>query len=360
MENFIIHIHLFLTDKESEFTAYQNLKRLKKHGFKILITSPKQLPIDFYQFIDYFYYDTENQLLNRQYEGIEPTVWWSDYGNIKFNFIVNNIQRHGLAVLRSMIKGCQVANLNGFKYIIRFEYDDFFGLNSIKQIKDTAKKIDENNHDFYLFKNDYPGRRSDVSVHLMFYNCNKFIEVFGGIKNEDDYNNYLTKLGVAKQALILEQFILLALKKTNVNIDINFSSGEALNTLFRDTIFNKHQTSLGLRDGVLSDVMLAKINGKHSNSHVYIAAQNMFSEDPVNVYYDVFDNNNNLIHTYLFELEKDYWKFDAIPTTNIKTIKIKHNNSDYHKIVDIDSTTGSIVFFENDIVINPVSEIEIN
>ncbi len=125
-------------------------------------------------------------------------------------------------------------------------------------------------------------------------------------------------------------------------------------------LINKHQTSTGLKDGILSDVMLVKINDNYLNDRVYIAAQNMFSEDPVSVYYDLYDHNDNLIHTYLFELEKGFWKFDSILIDNIKTIKIKHNNSLPHKSITIDSTSGQILLFENNTRINPSSEIVIN
>ena len=49
MDKFVIHIHLYLTSTETELTAFNNLKRLKSNGFKILITSPKLIPLYFYQ-----------------------------------------------------------------------------------------------------------------------------------------------------------------------------------------------------------------------------------------------------------------------------------------------------------------------
>ena len=63
MDKFVIHIHLYLTSTETELTAFNNLKRLKSNGFKILITSPKLIPLYFYQYIDHFYYDNENQIV---------------------------------------------------------------------------------------------------------------------------------------------------------------------------------------------------------------------------------------------------------------------------------------------------------
>ncbi len=135
MEKFIIHLHLYLSDKENEYIAYQNLKKLKQHGFKILITSPKPLPEYLYEFIDFFCYDKENQLLTREYENIEPTILWTRSGDTELRFVTVKQQRHGLAVLRAMIKGCKLASAYGFEYIVRFEYDDCFGPQSMKLIE---------------------------------------------------------------------------------------------------------------------------------------------------------------------------------------------------------------------------------
>lgn len=347
MKDFIIHIHLYLTNKESEFTAYENLKRLKQYGFKILITSPKPLPENLYDFIDYFCYDKENQLLVREYKEIEPTILWTKNGNTELRFVVSKLQRHGLAVLRAMIKGCKFASLYGFKYIVRFEYDDCFGEHSMKLIEDTAKKIVENDYHFYVYKNDYAGRRNDISVHLMYYRCDKFLDVFGEVENEETYNHYLDKLGESNQALILEQFILSALEKTNESI--MYDTGENLINNYHDTMFNTHQSDPGLKDGVLSDVMVVKVNDILIDNQVYLAAQNFSSETVQTIYYDIFDINDNLVHTYFLELDKRHWQYIPISLDNIKTIKIKHNYSEYHKIVEVDVDTKQIVSFENNI-----------
>ncbi len=135
MDNFIIHLHLYITNKEAELTAFINIKNLKEHGFKILITSPFNLPDYFYPHIDYFLLDRENQIFKEKYKDIEPIIWWNQIDpNMTFNFLIDGFQTHGLAVLRSMIKGSSIAKALGYEYIIRFEYDDLFGKYSLNKI----------------------------------------------------------------------------------------------------------------------------------------------------------------------------------------------------------------------------------
>jgi hypothetical protein len=349
MEKFIIHLHLYLSDKENEYIAYQNLKKLKQHGFKILITSPKPLPEYLYEFIDFFCYDKENQLLTREYENIEPTILWTRSGDTELRFVTVKQQRHGLAVLRAMIKGCKLASAYGFEYIVRFEYDDCFGPQSMKLIEETARKIVENHNDFYVYKNEYIGSRNDVSVHLMYYNCDRFVEIFESVKDEETYNQYLDRLGHSRQALILEQFILSALENNTVNANIVYDKGENLTNLYSDTAFNRHQSDPGLKDGVLSDVLQLRIDGNLVHNQVYLAAQNFSSDKVQTIYYDVFDENDNIIHTYFLELEKTYWQYIPISLDNVKMIKIKHNHSEHHKIIYVDPDTKQISCFEDNI-----------
>ena len=84
---------------------------------------------------DIFYHDKENQLFVEEYEdvGVMYHFLMTDAFTLKFG--VEALQKHGLAVLRAMIKGCKVALLNNIKYIIRIESDALFGTKSIENLK---------------------------------------------------------------------------------------------------------------------------------------------------------------------------------------------------------------------------------
>jgi hypothetical protein len=342
VDNFVIHLHLYLTSRETELTAFNNLKRLKNYGFKILVTSPKPIPLDFYQYIDHFYYNNENQMMELEYKKADPLVWWYAAGNIKFNFVVDGFQKHGLAVLRSMIKGCQIAKGLGYKNIIRFEFDDFFGKKSIGLIKEICSDIEDKKYDFYTYKNDYGGERVDISTHLIFYSCDSFLKLFGRIKNEYDYKEYLKDLEIPDEAIILEEFIYRYIQKHNLNV--YYGNGHTMHQLFIDSAFNMHQSPIGVVDGAISDVMIIKRGEDRDLENLCIAAQNVSSDNPVIIYFDLYDKNKNLIKTDEIYLEIiGQWRYDFLNNTkNISEIKIRHQNNPVHKTFKVYFEDGQV------------------
>lgn len=335
MNSSVIHIHLFLTTRETELTAYNNLKRLKNAGFKILVTSPRPLPLDFYQYIEHYYYDPENQLMKLDYVGADPIVWWNDSPSFTLNFVVDGFQKHGLTVLRSMIKGASIAKALGYTNIIRFEFDDFFGLNSLKRLKETCKEIEENKYDFYVYKNDYGDDRLNVSTHLIFYSPDSFLQVFGRIENEYIYKECLEQIGLKDRAILLEEFIYRYMKLYPLNIC--YQSGVAMEELYKDTAFNMHQTPLGVYSGALSDVMRIRQNEEYDPKALCLVAQNVASEVPVTVYFDVYDNEDTLVKTVemYFQIIGE-WRYENLyDTENIKEIRIRHQDNPVHKIFKV-------------------------
>jgi hypothetical protein len=342
-------MHLYLTNRETELTAYNNLKRLKNNGFKILITSPKPIPLDFYSLIDHYYYDSENQLLELEYDNHQPLIWWNSSGDVSMNFIVNGFQYHSLAVLRSMIKGSIISKSLGYTNIIRFEFDDFFGFNSLNKIKDICKEIEINEYDFYLFKNKN-GTTEDISTHLMFYSANSFMKVFDKIQNEKDYKEYLKKIGFENKSMFLEQFMLKVIEKEELKI--LYQEGNMMQTIFNDTIFNIHQSPIGVFGGALSDVMRVDRNGTYVPDILGLTAKNISSELPVNIYFDIYNHQNNLIKTVKLHLQTiGNWKYEELHNTkNISEIKIRHQDKPHHKTFK--------VYMENDMI--KINNIDIN
>ena len=340
MSSFVIHIHLYLTTEDTERMAYDNLKRLKNAGFKILVTSPKPLPQSFYKYIDHYYYDSENQLMKLDYVGAEPIIWWNHSSSFTFNFVIDGFQKHGLTVLRSMIKGAKIAEALGYSNIIRFEFDDLFGLSSLETIKEVCKDIEQNSYDFYAYKNDYGGDRLNVSTHLIFYSTSSFSEVFGRIENEYDYKECLKQIGLEDRAILLEEFIYRFLQLHPLKV--SYQDGATMGQLYKDTAFNMHQTPIGVHNGVLSDVMKIEQNGECDTKSLCLVAQNITSESPVTAYFDVYNNESILINTVEMHLQvMGEWRYEfLIDTENVGEIKIRHQDSLAHK-------TFKVYFNEN-------------
>lgn len=346
-KNVIVHIHLFLNSEELENIAYDNIKTIKSEGFRVLITSPKILPSRFYEIVDVFYHDKENQLLQESYSDVETMWHWMHTDSFKLNFGVKEIQKHGLAVLRSMIKGCQVAKFNNIKYIFRMEFDDLLGKASFENIRILLKNIVKYNYDFCLIRNIYSAY-TDVSVHVMIYDCNKFLNVFGSIVDENSYNVQLYNLGIPKKSTMLETFIYLMVEKykSDCCLNVQYLDTKVLSEQFSDSKFNIHQNCFSLTDGVLSDVAYVFVKGKLQKK-LCLAARNFSSPTNIDIIFDISnkDGSKNSIKLEIGGLGGwSYFTLDNVG--DIDTIKIKNNNREYHKKYNVSIADGEVILLD--------------
>ena len=86
LNDVLVNIHLYLQNSKTEQEAYENIKFIKQCGFKILVTSPKILPERFYDVIDIFYHDKENQLFIEEYEDIGVMYHFLTTGDFTLKF----------------------------------------------------------------------------------------------------------------------------------------------------------------------------------------------------------------------------------------------------------------------------------
>lgn len=343
--NFIFHIHLFLNNEGLEKIAYENIKRIKEYGFKILITSPKKLPLYFYDIIDIFYHDKENQLLTFNYSDVEVLYQFIKYENMNLSFGTKEVQKHGLAVLRSMIKGCELAKINDIKYIIRIEFDDILGLNSLKNIKLKLNDILNKETDFLLIRNVY-STYSDISVHLMFYKCDKFLDVFNYIKNEKTYNDELKNLGIPGKHTMLETFIYLMIEfyKEKFNLKVDYDSTEIIKTDYFDTKFNIHQNCFSLTDGILSDVHYVYEN-EILTEKLCLATRNFSSEQNIPVEFIIkYKNTDEKMIVEKYSGGIGCWNTHILDNINeIDTIYIRNKDKDFHKKYKIKNENNNLM-----------------
>jgi len=362
IDTIIIHIHLFLTKSNLEDIAYNNIKFLKQEGFKILITSPKILPERFYDIIDIFYYDQENQLFEDLYTDIEVMHHYTKLPEFSLFLGVKEVQKHGLAVLRSMIKGCEVATFNNIKYIIRIEFDDIFGPKSIENVKNVITELKTNNYDFDLIRNIY-SYYTDISVHLMIYDCKKFLNVFGQIKNESDYKNELCNLGICNKSTMLETFMYLMVEhyKNEKNLNIKYHNTSDIQSLYYDTNFNIHQSCFSLTDGLLTDVAYVYTNGNLENK-LYLTSRNFSNEKSPLVQFYIVYKNGTTFTLYMNVEGIGCWSTHGIDNPNtIDHIYIKHGDKEFHKkysIANYNESNHSFTILDLDTNESSLSRIE--
>jgi glycosyltransferase involved in cell wall biosynthesis len=359
IDNIIVHIHLFLNKPNLEQIAYDNIKFIKQCGFKVLITSPKILPDRFYDIIDIFYYDKENQLFEDSYTDVEVMYHYTKTPDLSLYLGVKEVQKHGLAVLRSMIKGCEVASLNNIKYIMRIEFDDILGIKSIENIKNVIHDLENKSYDFDLIRNIY-SYYTDISVHLMFYDCKKFLEVFGQIKNESDYKKELCNLGICNKSTMLETFIYLMVEyyKNDKKLNINYHNTSDLNSLYYDTDFNVHQNCFSLVDGLLTDVSYVYKDGVTQNK-LGLASRNFANENGLMVQFYIIYKNGGTYTLYMNSGGINCWNVHYIENADtVDCVYIKHGEKDFYKKYSISNSESTLTITDLNTKETSLSKIE--
>ena len=351
LNDILVNIHLYLQNSKTEQEAYENIKFIKQCGFKILVTSPKILPERFYDVIDIFYHDKENQLFVEEYEdvGVMYHFLMTDAFTLKFG--VEALQKHGLAVLRAMIKGCKVALLNNIKYIIRIESDALFGTKSIENLKNIINEFKINNYDCDLIRTIHPNY-VNFSLHLMLYKCQTFLDVFGQIENETDFRKELRNLGLGNKNPWLEEFLYLMFERARNEKNLNINYHEILDSqlLYPDTAWNTNQLCFTSVNGLLTDVCHVYKNGNFEKK-IQLAAKNLSNEQAPTVYFHINYKNGDFF-TFLMSVPFiGCWSLQTLDNVDeIDSIYIKHGDNDFHKKYIIN-------FKEND---NQTSILDIN
>jgi len=247
MPKLTVNVHLFLNE-HTEPTAYQNLKSLHDMGLHITATSPKPLPSRFYELVDVFLHDGENQLLNGHYEPREPVYYFTRHQGFTMNFHRVENQVHGLAVLRSMVKACELAVMYGMDWVLRIEFDDILSPCAVHKLIETTHALEE---DLLIFRNDY-GKRRDLSVHTMLYRPDAFLRVFKTIKDEESWRTWIAA-NCDYSNPILEELMLLMLEKSGEKVQ--YLDGAAMQSFLPGSVFNLHQSPTGLVSGCLADIL---------------------------------------------------------------------------------------------------------
>jgi hypothetical protein len=242
-----LNMHLYL-DSVKEVMAYENIKKLKEFGMHITATASKKVSQRIVDLVDVLLYDRENQLLKGDYGDPDYTFFWFDSDSFRMDFARKEKQPHSLPVLRSMIKGCEIAKIYGFDYVIRIEFDDLLSEESVKWLINQAETMEE---DMLFFKNDYL-ENPNISVHTILYKPDSFLDVFGEVKQEEDYARLINELNI-KRAIILEEFMLLMLNHKGSRV--KYLDGTNMGSVLINSAFNLHSSPSSLIGGCLVDIM---------------------------------------------------------------------------------------------------------
>jgi hypothetical protein len=125
-------------ENENELKIYENyINSIKIFGYKILIVDSSSYKELFnYKLCDYYLYDKENRLFNRNLGEIYFYVQNHLINpNFKLHIHCKNNGSHELNILYQNTKSFNLAKTLGYKYILRMECDSILDLEDFTNIK---------------------------------------------------------------------------------------------------------------------------------------------------------------------------------------------------------------------------------
>lgn len=342
--NSIVHLHLYLYNDVLKKIAIENIKKIKSYGFKILITSGLPLPEEFYEFCDYIFIDHDNLQFKKKYKSFKPVNFYISNSYMSMNFLRNYQQKHALAVIHSIIKGCHLSKLLGYENIIKLVYDCELGVESANKIKEVVSALENNECEMIFYENirsDIDGDNSDISGQILYYKVEPFLDIFKNVVSEEEYNRLSTDIGFGEIILDLETLLYRYLKKSTKKI--KYLEENSFFTDYHDTQFNKVLSTKSQTDesGFLYDVGHFIEKSNHLNDRVSLLIYNQHYPQLNSVEFKVFNYNDELIDTKVLTVkEVGFWSFDVVNIDNVKRIETLHINSGIIKNYNIEMKNG--------------------
>lgn len=291
--------------------------KLKNNNQKVLIISHTHVPDDIVKLADYYFYDSENPLL----EVWKHTEGWNYFANeffiINSQFSISRWENYGLAACRLLYFGLFICKNLGYKKVHWLEYDtDFNNLEEFKKISNYLNEYDNVSFKLNEF-NSFPV----ISGQWMGFNIDKYD--YNDLNF--DYDNLLkvfkegTTAGMS-EVLIYKELILKKNKLLLPESDID------TNNLFLNLSAN-----LDYHSGYHKNFHLIPCVIENTNN-VILFGNNKSNQD---IEFEIIVNNTFIS----FKIAAGHWRYINLCTLN-ELVKIKfYMNNEFLRELD----------FENDI-----------
>jgi glycosyltransferase involved in cell wall biosynthesis len=185
---------------------------------------------------DYYLYDCNNRLFEKDYEDVFDINLYKRIDNFMIHELNPGIQRHGLSVIVNLFNCLNLAKSLGFTHFERLEIDDIFGVESKKYLNSVPiKLLNEFKRGLFYF-NEGRTEPDDVSFHYFFCEIDFFLHMVPQIKSEEDYMNFLLSKKGKLSFMSAETFIYENIKE-HKNELIAYA-GEQQMIDFPDTVWN--------------------------------------------------------------------------------------------------------------------------
>lgn len=179
-------IDSYMSTPEVERLTAERISALRSAGLDVMLVTNTPPPIEIAGLANYCLYDAENRLFDTtafEYLGIDL---WYGTESIRFHTIVNNVQRHGLSVLRNMTTALSTARSLGYTHFQRVEADDIMGDDAIRHMLSVPAACEAEGKRGLFYKN-----ASDVSFHYFYCEIQHFLMRVPPVNTTEDYARFL-------------------------------------------------------------------------------------------------------------------------------------------------------------------------
>lgn len=231
-------IDCFVHDRNVEQNLLKSVKTFKSQGCDVLLVSNTKISQEILEEVNYFFYDSRNQLFCHEYPGVSDVDFWTDNGGFVVHNIKSGLQKHGLSVLINLFNSLELAKSLGYTHFQRFETDDLYGPDSLDWIRKVPDLVNNGSKKglFYINPDNSP---ADASFHYFYCEIDYFLEKFKRIKSEMDYEYYLMEIQGNRNFRIVEVFIYdHLLKCSNEDLLILKDGKTQMKVDFPDTVWN--------------------------------------------------------------------------------------------------------------------------
>lgn len=294
------------------------IEKFKDLGFDVLLISKIVASKKVQEITDFFLYSGKMHNFGENYDKIEESYIHNSVflnENLVFTLKNNssNVNKYKLSSMVNLHTACELAKSLGYLNILRVEFDDFFGKNSLKWIKNSAIHLENSQEKCLVFFNNYDDERglekNDIYFHLQFWNVDYFLEIIPKISKSEDYINFLQNKFSSSNFLTVEVLFRRLISLCHPS-DLILYNRKELEKILPDTVWNTEDSSLFFYDGYLDffhDVYRREDSGK-----VLFFSKNLTNEKiNLSILLRFEDGREEIIHQEL-PGEQDSWCWNLL------------------------------------------------
>jgi glycosyltransferase involved in cell wall biosynthesis len=206
----IVIIGTFPNTKDRIELTKQCIQKYKVLDRKIMLVSHYPVDIEIQKLVDFYFYDKHNPLLHHSYYKLFYN-YTNEYDlNINLNGLKDSNQ--SLAVLTNLFNGFKSAKQLGFNKVFYTTYDVILHDNDRGVIDEGFIKLQT--QDTYLSNTPNPLGKG-VETTAMWWNIDKFLEIFDDVREKEDYNRVCSEINSEN---FLEHYMAKKVESNNIPV----------------------------------------------------------------------------------------------------------------------------------------------